>query len=138
VTIMDKQGIVFTRPRDTVSFFAGLIIAAFGIVPLLAKFGVLGVKLPAFLVGLPFSIAIWVIAVAGLYVVIDGFIEPPAHNLHWFLIAGGIVLFLVGLLPVLHSFGVIAMSFGFLDNLVLYSIITVEGILLIVGGLTEH
>ncbi len=136
---MDKQGIVFTRPRDTVSFFAGLLIAAFGIIPLLAKFGVLGAKLPGFLTGLPFSIAIWVIAVAGLYVVIDGFIEPPAHNLHWFLIAGGIVLFLVGLLPVLHSFGVIAMSFGFLDNLVLYhSIITIEGILLVVGGLTEH
>jgi len=135
---MDKNGIVFTRPRDTVSFFAGLFIAAFGILPLLVKFDAIG-TLPSFLSGLPFAVAVWVIAVAGLYVVIDGFIEPPAHGLHWFLIAAGLVLFLVGLLPVLHSFGVIGMSFGFLDNLVLYhSVITIEGILLLVGGLTEH
>ncbi len=136
---MDKQGIVFTRPRDTISFFVGLFIAAFGILPLLMQFGVVGWALPSFLGGLPFAIAVWVIAVAGLYVVIDGFIEPPAHNLHWFLIAAGVLLFLVGLLPILHTFGVIGLSFGFLDNLVLYhAIITIEGLLLIVGGLTEH
>ncbi len=136
---MDKQGIVFTRPRDTVSFFAGLFIAAFGIIPLLAKFGWLPFTLPAALSKLPFTIAVWVIAVAGLYIVIDGFIEPPAHNLHWFLIIAGILLFVIGLLPILHAFGVLGLSFGFLDNLILYhALITIEGILLIIGGLTEH
>lgn len=136
---MNTQGIVFTRPRDTISFFVGLFITAFGILPLLIKFGILDWSLPAFLTGLPFTVAVWVIAVAGLYVVIDGFIEPPAHNLHWFLILAGIVLFVIGLLPILHSFAVIGLSFGFLDNLILYhSIITVEGLLLMVGGLTEH
>jgi len=137
--IMNKQGIVFTRPRDTISFFVGVVLATFGLIPLLVNVGVLGWTLPSFLANLPFEVAIWIIAIFGLYVVVDGFIEPPAHNLHWILIVAGIVLFVVGLLPLLHNYGVIGMSFGFLDNLILYQgIITLEGILLIVGGLTEH
>jgi hypothetical protein len=136
---MNKQGIVFTRPRDTISFFVGLILFIFGLLPLLVSLGILKWGLPKFMTSLPFSIAIWIIAIAGLYVVIDGFIEPPAHNLHWFLIAAGIVLFLIGFLPILHNFGIIGLSFGFLNNLIVYySVITLEGLLLIVGGLTEH
>lgn len=136
---MDKRGIVFTRPRDTISFVIGLFLFAFGLVPLLVKFGVVGWKLPSFLTNLPFQVAVWIIAIAGLYVVVDGFIEPPAHNLHWILIVAGIVLFSIGLLPILHNFGVIGMSFGFLNNLIIYqSIITLEGLLLMIGGLTEH
>jgi hypothetical protein len=137
---MNKRGIVFTRPRDTISFFVGLILFAVGLVPLLIKLGVLGWSLPSFMTNLPFSVAIWIIAVAGLYIVIDGFIEPPAHNLHWFLIIAGVVLFVVGLLPLLHNFGVIGLDLGsLLNNLYIYqALITIEGALLMVGGLTEH
>ncbi len=137
--VFNKKGVVFTRPRDTVSFFVGLILLAFGLIPLLVKFGILGWTLPGFIANLPFSIAIWVIAIFGLYIVMDGFIEPPAHSLHIILIVAGLVLFIIGLLPILHNFGVLGMSFGFLDNLILYmSVITLEGILLMIGGLTEH
>ena len=137
--IMNKKGIVFTRPRDTISFFIGVFLAALGIIPLLNKFGVIGFTLPSFLTNLLAQIAIWIIAVAGLYVVIDGFVEPPAHNLHWILICAGIVLFVVGLLPILFTFKVIGFSIPFLNNLIVYqTLITLEGILLIIGGLTEH
>jgi hypothetical protein len=136
---MNKHGIVFTRPRDTISFFIGVFLALVGLVPLLSALGLVSWSLPGFLTNLIAAIAIWVIAVAGLYVVIDGFIEPPAHNLHWFLIIGGIVFFVVGLLPILHTFGVIGFSIPFVGNPIVYqSLITIEGILLIVGGLTEH
>jgi hypothetical protein len=136
---LNRQGIVFTRPRDTISFFIGLFLTVLGLIPLLLQLKVLSWKLPAFMQTLPFNIAVWVIAVAGLYVVIDGFIEPPAHNLHWFLIVAGIVLFVVGLLPLLHKFGVIGFGIPFIDNMIVYNaIITVEGLLLVVGGLTEH
>ena len=134
-----RKGIVFTRPRDTISFFVGVVLGAFGIIPLLVNIGLLGWTLPGFIQNLPFEVAIWIIAIFGLYVTVDGFIEPPAHNLHWILIVLGIVLFVVGLLPILHNYGIIGLSFGFLDNLILYQgIISLEGILLIVGGLTEH
>jgi hypothetical protein len=136
---MNRQGIVFTRPRDTISFFVGLFLFVFGVLPLLIRFGILKWSLPSFLIALPFAIAVWVIACAGLYIVMDGFIEPPAHSLHWFLIVAGVVLFAVGLLPILHTFNVIGFGMGFLDNLLIYqSIITVEGLLLMIGGLTEH
>jgi hypothetical protein len=137
---MNRTGIVFTRPRDTISFFVGLFLAAFGAIPLLIKLGILGWKLPGILTNLPFSIAIWIIAIFGLYVVIDGFIEPPAHNLHWILIAGGLVLFIVGLLPLLFNFGVVPFNLGTILSkmYIYYSLITIEGVLLMVGGLTEH
>lgn len=138
--LSNRKGIVFTRPRDTISFFVGLLLAAFGALPLIVKLGFLKISLPAFMASLPFNIAVWIMAVAGLYVVIDGFIEPPAHSLHWFLIIAGIVLFVTGLIPLLFKFGVIGLDLGgFIDNMYVYqSIITVEGILLMIGGLTEH
>jgi hypothetical protein len=136
---MNKKGMVFSAPRDTISFFVGLVIFAYGIVPLLNQFKLLAFNWPGILGQLPFKIAMWIIAVAGIYVLIDGFIEPPQHGLHWALIVIGLVLFVTGLLPILHSFGVIGLSLGFLDNLILYYIIiTVEGLLLLIGGLTEH
>lgn len=134
-----RAGRVFTAPRDTISFFVGLLILAYGIVPVLNKFGVIGFNWPGALGGLPFSIAMWIIAVAGAYVLMDGFIEPPQHSLHWMLILAGIVLFVAGLIPILHAFKVIGLSLSFLDNLlVYYIIISLEGLLLVIGGLTEH
>ena len=81
--MLNKKGLIFTRPRDTVSFFVGLVLLALGLIPLLSQFGVIGFTLPGFLTGLVGSIFIWIIAVAGAYIVIDGFIEPPLHSLHW-------------------------------------------------------
>lgn len=135
---MDKKAMIFTRPRDTISFVIGLILTAFGIIPVLFTLGMISFNLPAFL-GLPGNILIWLIAAGGAYVVIDGFVEPPHHALHWFLIIAGLVLLAVGLIPILHTFNVIGFTIPFLDNMVVYHIlVTLEGLLLVVGGLTEH
>ena len=139
---MNRKGIVFTRPRDTVSFFVGLFLFAVGFLPLIGSGGVVKILpfgLPAFLTSLIAGIAIWLIAIAGLYIVVDGFIEPPAHNLHWILIACGIVLFVIGFLPLLNKFGVIGFGIPFLSNMFVYQgLIGLEGLLLMIGGLTEH
>lgn len=135
---MDKKGIVFTRLRDTVSFFFGLVIAAFGLIPILFSFKVIGFTIPL-LGSLSGSILTWIVAFCGLYILIDGFVEPPQHMLHWALIICGLVLAVVGLIPILYSFKVIGFTIPFLSNMLLYwIIISVEGILLMVGGLTEH
>jgi hypothetical protein len=138
--MLNKKGLVFTRARDTISFFVGLLILALGLIPLLNHFKVIGFGLPGFLTTLIASIFIWIIAVAGLYVVIDGFIEPPMHSLHWILIVLGVTFLIVGLIPILHNFNVIPFTIlSVLDNLVVYNIvIAVEGLLLLIGGLTEH
>lgn len=135
-----KKGMVFTRARDTISFIAGLVLAAFGIIPLLGTFKVIGFKLPAFLLNLPTTVLVWVIAVAGLYIVIDGFIEPPMHIFHWALIVGGIAMAIIGLIPILFTFKVIGFTVPFLGtNLVVYQVlIAVEGLFLAIAGLTMH
>jgi len=137
--MLNKKGLVFTRPRDTVSFFIGLVLLILGLIPLLHYFKVLGFALPEFLSGLVGSIFIWIIAVAGAYIVIDGFIEPPLHSLHWILILIGLVFLIIGLIPILNNFNIIPFTISFLNNMVVYNlVIAVEGFLLIVGGLTEH
>ncbi|NJL44287.1 MAG: hypothetical protein HC945_03165, partial [Nitrosarchaeum sp.] len=96
--MMNRKAMVFTRPRDTISFVVGLCVAAFGLVPLLHDSGVIGFNIP-FIDKLGVEIFIWLVAIFGAYVVVDGFIEPPAHKLHWILIVVGLVLLVVGLLP---------------------------------------
>ncbi|MCX8147570.1 MAG: hypothetical protein N3D84_03825, partial [Candidatus Woesearchaeota archaeon] len=76
---MNKKAMIFTSPRDTISFVVGLILIAFGLIPLLNKFGAIKWNLPGFLVNLPTSVLVWIVAIAGLYILIDGFIEPPMH-----------------------------------------------------------
>ena len=136
---MNKRGIVFTRPRDTVSFLVGLVLLLVGGIPVLSSMKLLPFGLPSFLTGLVGNIAIWLVAFGGAYVVIDGFIEPPMHSLHWFLIVAGLILLVVGLIPILNKFGVISFNIPFLANLVVYQvIIAIEGLLLVIGGFTEH
>ena len=132
----NKKGRVFTAPRDTISFFVGVVLAAFGILPLLNKWGILGFNIP-FIGNLAIDALIWVVAIGGAYVVVDGFIEPPAYTLHWLLILLGIVLLIFGLIPILNNFGVIGFNIP-LGDMIYRILITVEGALLIVGGLTEH
>lgn len=132
----NKKARVFTAPRDTISFFVGVVLAAFGVLPLLSKWGIVKFQIP-FLSNIAVSVLVWIVAVAGLYVLIDGFIEPPAHALHWMLILIGLILAIVGLIPILKSFGVLGFTLPF-NDVVYRIIITLEGLLLIIGGLTEH
>jgi len=133
---MNKKGF-FMDTRDWISLFVGLVIFALGIIPLLNTFGVIGFGLPSFLTGFVGSVFGWVIAVAALYILIDGLIEPAGHMLHMAFIGLGLLFFVVGLLPILYTFGVIGFSIPFLDNLVVYNIIiTLEGIMLMTAGFT--
>jgi hypothetical protein len=131
-----KKGF-YMSARDWISFFVGLILFAVGLVPLLKTFGVTKFGLPAFMTGLIGSIFFWIIAVAAVYIIIDGFIEPAGHMLHIALMVAGLIFLIVGLIPILHQFGVIKFTIKFLENLVVYNIIiTVEGLMLMTAGYT--
>ncbi len=137
--MLGKRGMIFTSPRDTISFVVGLILLAFGIIPLLNKFGVIGWNLPGFLVNLGTGVLVWIVAIAGLYILIDGFIEPPMHIFHWLLIIAGLIMMVLGLIPILHTFGVIGFSMPGMDSMILYWIvISLEGLGLAIAGLTMH
>lgn len=123
--------------RDWLSFFVGLGIFLIGVIPLLNYFGVLPIELPGILATLPTTIAVWIIALAGVYIIIDGIIEPDGNMLHMLLLGMGILFVVVGLIPILYSFGIIPFTIPFLGNLVVYNIVlTVEGIMLMTAGFT--
>ncbi|MFC1648835.1 hypothetical protein ACFL1B_05235 [Nanoarchaeota archaeon] len=131
--------VLMPRARDKISFFVGVILLGVGIVPLLNTMGFISFDWPGSIAGFVASIAVWIIAVAGAYLFMDGIIEPKTHSMHWILIMVGLVLLIVGLIPILNSFGYIQFSLGFLDNLVVYnSIISVEGLLLVIAGFGMH
>ena len=134
--MLNKKARVFTAPRDTISFVTGLLLVAFGILPLLTKWGFIKFTVP-FIGNLAIEVLIWIAAIGGMYVILDGFIEPPAHSLHWILILVGLILLVVGLVPILHNFGIIGLNIP-LGDTIYRIIITVEGVLLVIGGLTEH
>lgn len=137
--MIGKKAMIFTSPRDTLSFVVGLILFAFGLIPLLNKFGVIGWNLPGFMLNLSISFFIWIVALTGFYILIDGFIEPPMHMFHWFLILAGLIMMVIGLIPILNNFGVIGFSLPGMDNMVLYLVvITLEGFGLAIAGTTMH
>jgi hypothetical protein len=134
-----KKAMIFTSPRDTISAVIGLILLAFGLIPLLNTMAVIKWNLPGFLLNMPMGVLVWVVAIAGFYILIDGFIEPPMHIFHWLLIISGLIMMVVGLIPILHSFGTIGFTIPGMDSLIIYwVIIGLEGLGLVIAGTTMH
>jgi len=133
---MNKRGF-FMETRGWISLIVGLLLLAVGLIPLLSHLSIIPFGLPGFMNNIFGAIFAWVIAVAALYILVDGIIEPSGNTLHLILIGLGIVFLVVGLFPILKQFGVIGFSIPFLSNLIVYNvIITIEGLMLVVGGLT--
>ncbi|MCX6706958.1 MAG: hypothetical protein NT001_02345, partial [Candidatus Woesearchaeota archaeon] len=120
---ISKKAMIFTSPRDTISCILGLILLAFGVIPLLSTLKMISWNLPSFLTNLPTGVLIWVVAIAGFYILIDGFIEPPMHIFHWLLIFAGLIMMVIGLIPILHSFGTIGFTIPGMDSLIIYWVI---------------
>jgi len=133
-----KKAMIFTRARDTVSFFVGLILAAYGLIPILFAMKIIKFNLPGFLLNLPVTVMVWVVAAVGLYVLIDGVIEPPMHIFHWLLIIGGVIFMVIGLIPILYSFKVVPFTLPIKDIIVFQGIVAAEGLMLAIAGLTMH
>lgn len=137
MNLFDSKKGFFMSGRDWISFFIGIVLFFIGIIPLLKQFKVLGFGLPSFLNGLMAQIFFWIIAIAGVYIIVDGLIEPAGHSLHIFLMILGLLFVIVGLIPILNRFGVVHLNLSFLANLVVYnSIITIEGLMLMTAGFT--
>jgi len=127
----------FMSLRDWISFFIGIILFSIGLIPLLASMKVISWGLPGFMTSMIGSIFFWIIALGGIYIFIDGIIEPKAEFLHLTLLGIGILFVAVGLIPILNKFGTIGFSIPFLANMVVYNIIIViEGLMLMTAGFT--
>ncbi len=124
----DKKG-DWEVEKSLPGLILGLLIFVMGIFPLLNKFGVLDFNLPYTPAGIVLEI---LLTVGGIYLMIMGFIEDEDF-MKWVSIIAGIVVTIMGIIPLLANFGIsIAIPFlAFLYSPYLYVII---GILLIIGA----
>ena len=91
--------------RDWVSFFAGVILTAVGLLPLLGKFGV-G---PAWfaLSWLPVQLFAYLVAAAGFYLLINSVIEITNSNaIGWTSFFIAIAFLIIGVLQTLSRFNI--------------------------------
>ena len=114
--------------RDWVAGGIGAIIFLLGLLPML---GIL-----AFLNDLPATALIWIVAIAALYLVYTAIVEITNSNIMGtatIVVAG--VTFAIGLLPILHSFGIGPEWFEFkwLSRTAYNIIFVIEGFFLMIA-----
>lgn len=114
--------------RDWISGLIGAVIFLLGLLPLIGKFESLN--------NLPVSLLVWLVAGAGFYLMINSIIEITNSNIvgWWSFIVAGTVL-LIGLLPLLHSFGIGPPWFEFkwLSRTAYNIIFVIEGFFLMIA-----
>src|SRR3989338_3686511 len=85
--------------RDWVSGAIGAVIFLLGLLPLLGKF--------EFLNSLPVSLLTWIVAGAGLYLAMNSVIEITNSNIvGWWSFGVAIAVLVIGIFPLLHTFGI--------------------------------
>lgn len=124
--------------KDILSFIAGLLLFALGLLPLLSKFGI-GPKWFNVWSFLPITIVSWIIAVGALYLVIDSVIEiTNSASIGYISILIAFACLLVGVLPILAGFGIGPTFFklaflGGASTMIFNIILMLEGLFLMIA-----
>lgn len=114
--------------RDWISGMVGAVILLLGLLPLMGKFD--------FLNNLPVTLLIWIVAGAGFYLMINSIIEITNSNIvGWVSFGVAIGALVIGVFPLLHSFGVGPgwFEFAWIGRTVYNIIFVVEGIFLMIA-----
>ncbi len=130
------QGMMMGGPRKPISLILGLVFLAFGGLPLLHNFGVVGFTIS----GIP-QVVLHILAVIGAVILLwDAIGEGMSMGMGisqmlrpaTFVMA--LVLLAVGLIPLLNGMGVIGFSLPALAAVVVNVLYVVTGALLLYGG----
>ena len=119
----------FDEPTSIFSLILGVLLTALGIIPILSSFGVIGFGLPGFLNGFVAAIVVYIAAAAGVWLLVDGFLEDDSWQKITLLI--GALILILAIIPILNQFGIIGFSLDFMTYQVWQYIITLEGLLMI-------
>lgn len=124
--------------RSLLSLVIGILLAGFGLIPLLNKWGVIGFNI-AFLDSITGMIIFYILAAAGLFLIIDGFMEGGFTE-PWGMISivVGFLVLVLGVIPLLNNFGVIGFSIPFLTITVYRIIFAIEGVIAIIGAWAQY
>ena len=116
------------QPRDWISGAVGAVVFLLGLLPLIGKFD--------FLNNLPVSLLTWIVAGAGLYLAVNSIIEITNSNIvGWWSFGIAIAVLIIGLFPLLHSFGIGPgwFEFNWLNRTAYNIIFIIEGIFLMIA-----
>ena len=118
--------------RSAAIFISGIVLFLLGLVPLLARFKILKFNMPL----IPQIALAIVVAAAGIYLLIVGFLEGPTFNpgIAWTSIVLGVLLAVLGVLQSISFLPAINQA---LQNTIAYGVLTVVGILFIIGAFLQ-
>lgn len=124
--------------KHWISILIGLLLMALGILPLLSKLGIIGMAFDTWLGKIAVVFA-YIVAGAGLYLIIDSFHEigSMAPTIGWITLITGLLVLALGIIQALHSFGTISWQIPTLPDAVYYAIFIFEGILLFIAGFLD-
>ncbi len=120
--------------KDWISFLVGAVVTCLGLLPLLhAK----GIGAPWFaLNNLPVSLFAYIVAIMGLYLLVESFIEITNSNpIGWFSVLIAMAVIAIGILPILFNAGKCPnwCDFTWLTDTVYRIVFIVEGIFLMIA-----
>jgi len=116
------------QARDWISGLIGAVIFLLGLFPMLGKF--------TFLNNLPVALLTWIVAGAGLYLAMNSIIEITNSNIiGWWSFGVAITVLIIGLFPLLHSFGIGPswFQFNWLNRAAYNVIFIIEGVFLMIA-----
>jgi len=116
------------QPKDWISGAVGAVIFCLGLLPMLGYL--------TFLNDLSATLLIWIIAGAGFYLAINSIIEITNSNIvGWWSFGVAIAVLVIGLFPVLHSFGIgpAGFAFNWLNRTAYNVIFIIEGVFLMIA-----
>lgn len=121
--------------KDWISMLVGAILFCLGLLPMLAaqKVGPSWFSLSF----LPTVIFTWIVAIAGLYLLVESFIEITNSNvIGWWSFFLAAAMLVIGILPIIHTFGYGPSWFVFpwLNEVIYRVIFMIEGLFLIIAG----
>ena len=114
--------------RDWISGFGGAGILLLGLLPMLGYL--------TFLNDLSATLLTWIVAIAGLYLAVNSIIEITNSNIvGWWSFGVAITVLIIGLFPLLHSFGIgpAWFQFNWLNRTAYNIIFIIEGVFLMIA-----
>lgn len=133
MNILQSRKGLWEGGRSIASLLVGILLIVLGAIPLLHSWGALPFGLPGFLGSFIATIATYLIAAGGFYLLIDGFLQW-GNPFAWVTFSVALIVIALGLIPILYSFGALPFTLPFLSETFYSIIFTVEGIFLFIGA----
>lgn len=120
----------FDDPKNWSALIVGSLLMALGLIPLLNTFKV--ISFGGFLNSIFPTIATYILAAGGIYLLIDSFMEDDHMRMMSMIIA--LIIIAIGVIQILHGFNIIGFGIPFITDTVYYILFVIEGLFLFLAA----